>query len=142
MKNLVKIGLVTFGLFTVLNADDIGILGKIKENLNPLQYMKKLQIGDGTEFKIADDEEVVIVNGTVKCYEKGNFLIDGDINRMCTDFKNKDNFKFKVALVHLDKLNKVITEPIFEEWTVKKSDEKIQLLRPNGFSVQLLKKVQ
>lgn len=144
MKKIVKIGLATLALVTMLNADSYGLLGKISENLNPVQHIKNFQIGDGTEFRIAYNDEVVILNGTFKCYEDSNFLIDGDINRMCTRFENKDNFKFKVTLAHLDKLNnKVLVEPIIsEEWTVKKSDEKIYLLRPNGFSVQLLKKVQ
>ena len=139
MKKLIKIGFATLSLVTLLNADDKGILSRIADNLNPNLYIKNFEIADGTKFKINDEQYAVIVHGSVKCVER----FFQDMNKMCTSFENQDNFKFKVALIHFDKLNNEnFTEPIFEEWTVKKTDDAMQLLRPNGFSVQLLKKVQ
>lgn len=137
MKNIIKIGLVALGLVTVLNAEDKGLLNKVVENLNPIQYIKNFLIEDGTKFKIADNEKAVITGGTVKCFENSDyFFIDNDINKMCTTFENKDNVKFKVVL--LGKSDNGANYNVFtEEWTLKKTNESIQILRPNGFPVQL-----
>ena len=105
--------------------------------LRELSYEPKdFQIGDGTKFKISNEDKAIILNGNVRCNDgKGDFTIQPSPTNMCTRFKNEDNSKFKVTLFILDKSNE--TEWINEEWTLKRVDNKMQLLRPNGFQVEL-----
>ena len=131
--------LLCFGItLSLLNANSFK-----EELVKELSYENEnFQIGDGTKFKISNNDKAIIVKGVVKCNEgQGDFIIDSNPNRMCTKFKNEDNFKFKVTLYHLDKTNdKVFADTIVEDWVVKKVDNKIKILRPNGFEVELEKK--
>lgn len=109
----------------------------IDKLLGELSYEPKdFQIVDGTKFKISNEDKAIILYGNVRCNDhKGDFTIQSSPTNMCTRFKNEDNSKFKVTLFKLDKSNE--TEWINEEWTLKRVDNKMQLLRPNGFQVEL-----
>ena len=91
------------------------------------------KIYDKTKFKIADNKEAFIVGGSVKCQDDFSVFIYGNSNEMCTEFKNQDGYKFNVKLLTED------MTVINEQWTVKKINEQIQVLRPNGFSIELIK---
>jgi len=110
------------GLSLILNANDF-----INKLSNLFPEPDSFKITNGTEFKIADDINAFIIGGEVKCYDDKNDL------SLCTEFKNQDGYEFKVTLV-LE--NKIIQN---ENWIVKKIDKKIQVLRANGFIVELIK---
>jgi len=91
------------------------------------------KIYDLTKFKISNNSEAFIIGGNVKCQDDLSIFIFGYTNEMCTEFKNQDGYKFNVKLLLKDRT------VINEEWTVKKINKKIQVLRPNGFSVEAIK---
>lgn len=115
------------GLALILNANDF-----IDKLSNLFPEPDSFKIVNGTYFKIADDINAFIIGGEVKCYDDKNDL------SLCTEFKNQDSYEFKVTLVLKDEIIQDIVI-LNENWIVKKIDKQIQVLRPNGFIVELIK---
>lgn len=124
-KTLIGVGLVS----TILSASNF--IERLADIMPEPEI--NFKIYDKTKFKIAENEEAFIVGGSVKCQDDFSVFIYGNSNKMCTKFKNQDGYKFNVKLLTEDRT------VINEEWTVKKINKQIQVLRPNGFSIELIK---
>lgn len=87
------------------------------------------QIKNGVKFKISDNDTATIINGKTKC-EKVFF--DDVSEYACTEIITLDG--------SLSRVNLYTNGNVIEElWTVKNINGQISAIRPNGYSVQILK---
>lgn len=100
----------------------------IFNNLMP----KKFMFSDETKVKIGENEIAYIVNGTSFCRTTDAYLL-GKPNDKCTAFESQDKSQFLVQLFHAD--DKIISNEI---WTIDNTGTNIQVLRPNGFKIEVM----
>ena len=93
---------------------------------------KKFMFGDETKVKIAENKIAYVVNGTSICRITDAYLL-GKPSDKCTVFESQDKSKFLVQLFHAEDL-KISNEV----WTVSKDKTTIQVLRPNGFKIEIM----
>jgi hypothetical protein len=126
--------LILSTILTIQMAYSDGIVNNIVKNFaNNYDLMpKKFMIGDETKVKIDENKTAYIVNGTSFCNYTDAYLL-GKPNDKCTVFESQDKSKFLVQLFHSD--DKKISN---EEWTVSKKETIIQVLRPNGFKIEIM----
>lgn len=94
-----------------------------------------IAIPDGKKFKVSNDDIGIITDGTTECSPKLFSFSKNESIHYCTEMKTTNNSKVLVSLIVKD--NK-----IKEHWTVKNNDGRVQVLRPNGFKVEVVKNMQ
>lgn len=130
---------IVLATFLLLNFGYCKPIQESYESMLSNNISKEFSLIDGTKFQISNEETAYLVDGTSSCVPgvfntKSINIVSGDYNKSafkvgCTTFKLIDGSKFNVTL--LTSKNR-----IQEEWRIENKEEKISIIRPNGYIVK------
>lgn len=130
---------IVLATFILLNIGYCKPMQESYESMLSNNISKEFSIIDGTKFQISNEDTAYLVDGSSNCIPgllntKVTNTIPGAYNKSgfsvgCTTFKLIDGSKFNVTL--LTSKNK-----IQEEWRIQNKEEKISIIRPNGYIVK------